>query len=123
MIGLALALACAAMRVIRDERLRVTAMGATFVAISWPVLRLFNHLVMTTALPMQDALLARWDAALGLDWLGYARWIDGTHLFARALAQCYSSLTMVSCLAFLAIVSPATLSRRRILSCFSSLGR
>lgn len=102
--GLALTVVFAAMVWIRDGRLRAVAIGSTFVMVAWPVLRLFNHLVMTTAMPMQDALLAQGDAILGFDWLGYAHWLDRTPVFADVLSNCYNSLTVVSCFAFLAIV-------------------
>jgi len=96
--------AFAALRWIEDARLRAVATGSIFVMAAWPTLRLFNHLTMTTDFPMQDELLAHWDAVLGLDWLGYARWLDGAHFTAGLLAHCYNSLTTVSCVVFLAIV-------------------
>jgi membrane-associated phospholipid phosphatase len=53
---------------------------------------------------MQDTLLARWDAVLSLDWLGYARWIDQEHTVAGLLATSYTSLSPVSAFAFVVIV-------------------
>jgi membrane-associated phospholipid phosphatase len=79
-------------------------MGFAFVTLAWPVLRVFNHLAMTTNLPMQDALLAHWDAVLAFDWLGYARWIDNEHTLASLLAGFYTNLTTVSSFVFVVIV-------------------
>lgn len=52
---------------------------------------LFSYLVVTPGLPMRDAALDAVDRALGLDWLGYMRWLDGHAWFARILSVTYAS--------------------------------
>lgn len=94
----------AALRYSHNVRLRAAASGLSFVFLAWPVLRLFNHLVMTTALPLQDALLARGDAALGLDWVSYLQMLEGHFSLLVAMSHCYTSLTTVSCITFALLV-------------------
>jgi membrane-associated phospholipid phosphatase len=49
--------------------------------------------VMTKNFPMADASLARWDAALGLDWLGYFQWVHDYPLVSKILDIAYKSMT------------------------------
>jgi hypothetical protein len=98
-----------ASKLIKEQRLRAAVVGGYFVVVAWPVLRLFNHLMMTTDLPLQDNLLASWVAVLGFHWIGYVRWLDENETLLGGLAACYSNLSVVSCLAFLAIVSAGDL--------------
>lgn len=103
-LGGAFVLALVVPRLTQNRRLYAAAMGLLFVLSAWPALRLYNHLTMTTGLPMQDHLLAGWDEALGLNWLSYTQAMDGQHLLVRMLATCYTSLTTVSCIFFVALV-------------------
>lgn len=52
---------------------------------------LFSYLVVTPGLPMRDAELVRADGVLGLDWLGYLRWLDGHARLAHILSFAYAS--------------------------------
>lgn len=52
---------------------------------------LFSYLVVTPGLPMRDAALDAVDRSLGLDWLGYLRWLDGYPWLARVLSFAYAS--------------------------------
>ena len=70
--------------------------GGTMLIAAWPVLRLFNHLTMTTAFPLADPWLAAGDAAIGFDWLAYVRWLDSHPQLLRLLALTYGNLTTYS---------------------------
>jgi membrane-associated phospholipid phosphatase len=52
---------------------------------------LFSYLVVTPGLPMRDAALASADRFLGLDWLGYLRWLDSHAWIGRILSLTYAS--------------------------------
>jgi membrane-associated phospholipid phosphatase len=86
------------------EKLRHFAMGTAFVLLSWPVLRIFNHLVMTLPFPLTDAWLAHGDSDLGLNWHAYLFWVDAHPWIADAMSFTYKSLTIFSCLAFILLV-------------------
>lgn len=72
--------------------------------VAWPVLRLLNHLTMTTALPLADDALAAADAALGFDWLGYLAWVDQYPRLLRAMDWSYAGLTSYSLGLYLLLV-------------------
>lgn len=85
-------------------RLHMLLSGLALMLVAWPALRLYNHLVMTTALPLTDVRLAGWDSALGLDWLGYVLWLDRHPALLRLMDMSYAGLTIYSCLAFALIL-------------------
>lgn len=78
--------------------------GYGFMMIAWPVMRLFNHLVMTINFSFTDQLLDNADRLLGLSWLGYVRWIDRHPQLLRLMMIAYKNLTLVSLLATAYIV-------------------
>lgn len=90
-----------ARRLAHIPRLHSLATGSAFLLAAWPALRLFNHLTTTLPFPMADAQLAAWDAAIGFDWIGYVRWVDGQEWLLRAMALTYSGLTGYTCILFL----------------------
>jgi membrane-associated phospholipid phosphatase len=78
--------------------------GLAFMLAAWPALRVYNHLVMTTGLPLADARLAGWDKALGFDWLGYLLWLDRHPALLRAMDWAYGGLTLYSGIAFVLVL-------------------
>ena len=74
-------------------RLQVLCSGLCFLLVAWPALRLYNHLTMTTALPMADGPLAQMDSIIGFNWLSYVSWLDRHPLLLQAMDQCYTGLT------------------------------
>ncbi len=87
-------------RLTLPPRLHMMLSGLALMLVAWPALRLYNHLVMTTALPLADGRLAGWDSALGLDWLGYVLWLDRRPALLELMDLAYSGLTIYSCFAF-----------------------
>ena len=85
-------------------RLRALLAGGALMLVAWPVLRLLNHLTMTTALPLADDALAAADAALGFDWLGYLAWVDQYPRLLRAMDWSYAGLTSYSLGLYLLLV-------------------
>lgn len=82
-------------------RLVLLASGLAFLLVAWDVIRLLNHASMALSLPLADDLLAGWDEALGLDWRAYFYWVGSSPLVRSILAQSYTSLTLLSLLAYL----------------------
>lgn len=72
--------------------------------IAWPVLRIFNHLTMTTGFPLADDLLAKSDAKIGFDWMAYVQWIDGQPTLIKLIDYTYSGLTGYSITLYLLIL-------------------
>jgi membrane-associated phospholipid phosphatase len=76
-----------------------------FIFLCWPVLRVFNYLLMSTSLPYADSTLASWDRALNLDWQAYFTFVAEHPMLIRLLGLCYTSLSLlcfiVFCLLFL----------------------
>jgi PAP2 superfamily len=87
-------------------RLHSIIMTALFALFAMPALLIFNHLVMSTKLPMVDGMMIAADRAVGFDWLDYAEavasrpWIqlllywayEGIH---AAVAGCFVILLML----------------------------
>jgi hypothetical protein len=94
-------------------RLHMLLSGFAFMVAAWPTLRVYNHLVMTTALPFADARLAGWDAALGFDWLGYMLWLDRHPMLFEAMDWAYGSLDAYSCAAFVLMLLLVGVARAR----------
>jgi membrane-associated phospholipid phosphatase len=79
-------------RVWRQEQRLADALDLVGQMVGFMVLgALFSYLVVTPGMPMRDAALESVDRALGLDWLGYLRWLDGHAWFARILSFAYAS--------------------------------
>ena len=94
-------------------RLHMLLSGLAFMLAAWPALRVYNHLVMTTGLPLADARLAGWDSALGLDWLGYLLWLDRHPGLLRAMDWAYGGLTVYSGAAFVLVLLLVGVARAR----------
>lgn len=94
-------------------RIRMLLNGLLFILLAWPVLRVFNHLAMTTAFPLADPFLSAADGALGLDWLAYVRWADASPALLQLMDWAYSSLTGYSCLAFVLLLFLVGVERAR----------
>lgn len=46
--------------------LRFMLEAGLILKLGWIIMRLFNHLTMTTAMPLQDGVLSLWDSYLGV---------------------------------------------------------
>jgi membrane-associated phospholipid phosphatase len=107
-------LAAAALPRLRlPPRLHMSLSGLALMLLAWPELRLFNHLLFTSALPLADTRLAAWDSALGLDWLGYALWLDRSPWLLQPMSFAYTGLTLYSCAAFALILLLIGVERAR----------
>jgi membrane-associated phospholipid phosphatase len=115
--GKALIFATAAQLLVRrmalPARLAMLLQGLSFILFAWPVLRLFNHLVMTTAFPLADPMLASWDQALGLDWLQYILWADRHPDLLFWMSKTYTGLDAYSCATFVLLVAGCSVERAR----------
>lgn len=96
-----------------SPRLHMLLSGLGFMLVAWPALRIYNHLVMTTALPLADARLAGWDSALGLDWLGYMLWLDRHPILLQAMDWAYGGLIAYSAAAFVLLLLLVGVGRAR----------
>jgi hypothetical protein len=94
----------------RKDLFYVLLMGLAFTACSWPVLRLFNYLSMTTALPWADPLLSDWDGSIGFDWMAYLAFVDQYPSLMGLMDWAYTSLDGYSVYFYVAI---ACLAGRR----------
>ncbi|MFN2258679.1 MAG: phosphatase PAP2 family protein [Parasphingopyxis sp.] len=111
------ALYCA--RRFRDrEIVYVLCAGIAFLLAAWPVLRLFNHLTMSTALPWADPALSRMDGLLGFDWFAYIAWLDSQPWLLKLMGACYTGLDRYSVFFFALLACAA--GRRT--SCFELIG-
>jgi hypothetical protein len=53
---------------------------------------LLSYLLAREGGPLWDATFARWDAAIGFDWLAYVRWVDSHGWMVLPLKIAYASL-------------------------------
>ncbi len=91
-VGAGAAMLAAYYRVRRQEPRLADALDLVGQMVAFMALgALFSYLVVTPGMPMQDAALDAADRMLGLDWLGYLRWLDGHGWFARILSFTYAS--------------------------------
>ncbi len=89
-----------AMRLPAWPRMQTMAFGGAFLLIAWPVLRIFNHLLMSAGMPLADQQLAAIDAGLGFDWIAYVKWVDRAPVLSVLMEACYGSLTSYVSLLF-----------------------
>lgn len=82
-----------------------------FLNFAWINMRVLNHLVMTTALPMRDDVLAQADAAIGFDWLGYFEFVHARPVLIVLMDAIYTSLTPLSVGAIVILVAMGRLDR------------
>ena len=88
---------------VTDRLTRDLLFGLIFLQCAWINMRIFNHLMMTMALPWQDALLMKWDEALGFDWLGYFEFVH-SRPWLISLQDCsYTSLTPLSVVTYVGL--------------------
>lgn len=92
-------------RLERWPRLHTICVGGSFLLVAWPVLRLYNHLSMTTNFPLVDVSLAASDAAIGFDWLAYVAWLDKRPGLLTVMDYAYTGLTGYSILLFLILAT------------------
>lgn len=87
--------------------LRLLCRDGTFMLAAWPVLRLYNHITMSTSFPFADNWLAAADASMGFDWMQYALWLDKHPILIKSMNYSYSGLTNYSiCLFILILLGP-----------------
>jgi len=53
---------------------------------------ILDYLLVSTNAPLVDAALARWDNALGFDWVGHGRWLHQHRWLEQLLGWAYMSL-------------------------------
>lgn len=95
------------------RRYRVRAVAEIVVVpllLSLPVLVL-SYAAMRMALPLQDARLESWDAALGFRALDFIGWLNGHPRFAYLLSRCYSSFFPQLLLLPIALVATGRVQR------------
>jgi hypothetical protein len=83
------------------ERIMLLLQGLAFLQVAMIAIRILNHASMTSALPWADARLASWDAALGLDWKGYFRFVQARPWLVHVLDASYDSLDRLAVMGFL----------------------
>jgi hypothetical protein len=79
---------------------------ASIVAFSWisaAAVQLCSILLMTLPFPIADPVLARWDEALGLDWVAYATWLGGHPWISELLYWVYATIVGVSLLTIIVL--------------------
>jgi len=87
--------------------------GMIFLQISWVVIRIFNHVSMTTNFKYSDNLLSESDRYLGLSWEAYFSFIQERSLLISVMDFFYTSLTVLSFGAFLVLMMQADIRRAR----------
>lgn len=90
-------------RLERWPLLQTLCIGGSLLLVAWPVLRLYNHLTMSTSLPMQDAMLAAADAQIGFEWASYVGWVDQHPGLLAVMDLTYTGLTGYSVILFLCL--------------------
>lgn len=79
---------------------RLLAISFAFIWISHKSTAVLGQLIMTVPFTMADPLLAGWDRAVGLDWMGYLFWVTSMPWLAQALVWVYYAIIPASLLAF-----------------------
>ncbi len=93
------------------QRLTTPLTGALFIALSFTAMRVLDHLMMSVPFPWIDGTLAKLDAALGLDWLGYTEWVARQPLVIGAFQVTYAGLTLVALSVFVLLFTVADRGR------------
>lgn len=76
------------------ETLQTILYGLLYLVVTILCGVLAAYAMQRLAFPLQDRLLARADAALGLHWLGYAHWVDGHEQLQKVLRFAYDTLQL-----------------------------
>ena len=97
------------------RRLEATLLGLAFFAVAWMAAATLNHLLMTTAFPYADAMLAAWDKAIGFDWLLYFNLASEMPFIESVFIQCYGMFMPVSMLSFIILALTDNLRRAEFL--------
>lgn len=87
--------------------------GMIFLKISWIVIRIFNHISMTTNFAYTDVMLSEWDNFLGFNWVSYFNFIQNNQVLSSVLDFSYTSLAVFSFAGFLILVLYGELKRAR----------
>ena len=95
------------------QRLSDPLAGTLFIALAFAALRVFNHLTMSQPFPWVDDTLAKLDADLGFNWLGYTEWIARQPLIIDAFQLTYTGLTLVAVAVFVLLFVAAGVDRAR----------
>jgi membrane-associated phospholipid phosphatase len=82
--------------------------GLAFIIAVSSVLTVLSYLVARAPVPLLDGLYARWDAAIGFDWLAHRRWVASWPALETALKLAYFSFQLQL---FVIIVALAALNR------------
>jgi len=88
-----------------SPRFQLLSAGLCFLLVAWPALRLYNHLTMSTAMPMSDDMLARLDATIGFNWFAYVSWLDQYPRLLGIMSRCYTGLTGYSIVIYLLLIT------------------
>jgi membrane-associated phospholipid phosphatase len=97
----------------RLQRLYVPLAGALFIILAFTALRVLDHLTMSIPFPYVDDGLAKLDAILGFNWLGYAEWVAGRPLVVKAFQLSYTALTLVAIAVFIILFAARRIDRAR----------
>jgi hypothetical protein len=99
-VAICVAWYCAGYLVRLSDGSRLFAAGFAFIWLAGNSTAVFGHLMMTLPMPMADSMLADWDRALGLDWIGYLSWVTARPWLSQALLWVYYAIIPASLLAF-----------------------
>jgi len=78
--------------------------GILYMLLGWIVLRLFNHLTMTSQIPYADDFLVYLDSFIPIDWNAYFQFVAERPFLVFILDEAYTGLDSLSVVAFIALV-------------------
>lgn len=90
-------------RVRVDERFSACCVGLMQALLFSAAGSILSYLLARSSLPMRDSALSAWDRALGLDWLGYAHFVDAHGWIVPIYRVAYASLIPQTILIILAL--------------------
>lgn len=82
---------------------------------------ILSYLVAAHGGALWDARLERWDRALGFDWLGYARWVNGHPALATLYRWAYVTMTPQLLVLVLVLTATNRLREMRVAICAAIL--
>ncbi|MHA7776135.1 phosphatase PAP2 family protein [Roseibium sp. M-1] len=85
------------------QRLHLLLNGFVFIFVTLALLRAFNHLTMSLALPLVDEQLDGWDKALGFDWMAYFTFVQTHPFLSTVLKVAYVAFDGASLFCFIAL--------------------
>jgi membrane-associated phospholipid phosphatase len=104
---------CRSRSELRLRRLFLPLAGALFIILAFTALRVLDHLTMSIPFHYVDDGLAKLDAILGFDWLGYAEWVAGRPLVVKAFQLAYTGLTLVALAVFIILFAVRRIDRAK----------